>query len=116
MTNTNTVNVPTVLEQKLLGTPITRDVKLSRAELRSVFYIGRRLELVECYVPMSPPMIRTVKEHKSYGYVMDCGSSKTSYLRFEKGETIIGESFSLGFSAIRIVGADGKTAARYLLP
>jgi hypothetical protein len=60
-------NVPTVLEQRLFGTSISYENKLSKAELRTLFYVGRRLELIACYVPMAAPQSRIVKEHKSYG-------------------------------------------------
>lgn len=41
---------------------------LSRRELKTLFYVGRKLELIACYVPMTTPKPRTVKAHRSYGY------------------------------------------------
>ena len=34
---------------------------ISKRELRSLFYVGRKLELLACYVPMTAPQPRTVK-------------------------------------------------------
>ena len=110
-----TVNVPTVLEQKLFGTPVSYETRLSRAELRTLLYVGRKLELIACYVPMAAPQSRTVKEHKSYGYLMQREDGKESRLDFETGQTIVGISAGNGFYEFKIVDAEGKTAAHYKL-
>jgi hypothetical protein len=110
---TQTVNVPTVLEQKLFGTPISYETKLSRAELRTLLYVGRKLELIACYMPMSAPQSRTVKAHKSYGYVMAREDGRDSRLDFEKGQTIVGLSAGNGFYEFKVLDADGKTVAAH---
>lgn len=110
-----TVNVPTVLEQKLFGTPITSEITLSRRELQTLFYIGRRLELVSCYVPMANPQVRTVAAHKSYGYTMVKDDGRESRLDFERGQKIVGVTAGNGFYEVKIVDANGEVAARYKL-
>lgn len=111
-----TVNVPTTLEQKLFGTPISYEARLSRAELRTLFYVGRKLELVACYVPMAAPSPRTVKEHKSFGYLMAKEDGKESRLDFETGQQILATSDAgNGYTAVRIVDKDGTVAAQYRL-
>jgi hypothetical protein len=113
---TETVNVPTVLEQKLFGTPITHEIKLSRRELQTVFYIGRKIELIGCYLPMKEPSNRTVKAHRSYGYEMLKDDGRTSYLRHEAGETILGVTpAGNGFTEIKILDANDELAAHYRL-
>lgn len=110
------VNVPTVLEQRLLGTPISYETTLSRRELATLFYVGRKLELIASYCGTTNQP-RTIKAHKSYGYVLarpEGGAD--SYLRFEKGNIIRGVSAGNGFYEVKIVDEDGVLAAHYRLP
>ena len=111
-----TVNVPTTLEQKLFGTPTTSEIKLSRRELQTLFYVGRKLELIGCYMPMAAPSSRTVSAHKSYGYDMTKEDGRISTLRFEAGNVILGVSpIGNGFTEVKIVDSDGQLAAHYKL-
>jgi len=112
---TQTVNVPTVLEQRLFSTPITHENKLSKAELRTLFYVGRKLELIACLMPMAAPQSRTVKAHKSFGYLMTRDDGKESRLDFETGQTIIGVSAGNGYYEVKVLTADGEVAAHYRL-
>jgi len=109
------VNVPSVLEQKLFGTPISYESKLSKAELRTLLYVGRKLELIACYVPMNAPQSRTVKAQKSFGYVMEKADGSESRLDFETGQSIIGIHAGNGFYEFKIVDREGSTAAHYKL-
>jgi hypothetical protein len=106
-------NVPTVLEQRLFGTPISYENKLSKAELRTLFYVGRKLELIACHMPMAAPQSRIVQEHKSYGYLMTREDGKESRLDFETGQTIIGVSAGNGYYEVKIMDVDGKTVAAH---
>lgn len=111
-----TANVPSVLEQKLFGTPVTFETPLSRAELKALFYVGRKLELIACYMSMVAPQSRTVKAQKSFGYLMAKEDGRESRLDFESGQKIIGVSpAGNGFTEVKIVDADGKVAAHYRL-
>ena len=92
MTKQVTVNVPTTLEQKLFGTPLTVDVPISRKQLQSIFYVGRKLQLIACLIPMKEPKPRIVKAHKSYGYILEMPEGRDSHLRFETGDKIYGIS------------------------
>lgn len=92
--------------------------KLSRKELQTLFYVGRKLELIGCYVPMDGPKPRTVKAHRSYGYDMETPEGKVSRLSFETGQTI--EAFSPagnGFTEVIIWDPSslGIAAAHYRL-
>ncbi len=110
-----TANIPTVLEQRLLGTPITYESKLSRRELQTLFYVGRKLELVACYMPMAAPDPRTVTAHRSFGYIMTKPDGRMSRLDFESGQKIVGVSCGNGYSEVKIVDVDGRVAAHYRL-
>lgn len=110
-----TVNVPTTLENKLFGTPISYENKLSRAELKTLFYVGRKLELIGCYLKMTAPSPRIVKEHKSYGYLMTREDGRESRIDFATGQTIHGVSAGNGYYEIKIKDADGTLAAHYRL-
>ena len=115
-TSRQIVNVPTTLEQKLFGTPVTSEIPLSRNELKTVFYVGRKLELIGCYLPMATPQMRTVKAHRSYGYDMTKEDGRVSRLDFETGQRIIGISpIGNGFTEVKIVDAQGNVAAHYRL-
>jgi hypothetical protein len=61
---------------------------ISRKELKTLFYVGRKLELIGCYVPMTAPKPRTVKAHRSYGYDMETPEGKVSRLDFQSGQII----------------------------
>jgi hypothetical protein len=115
MTHTTNVNVPSVLEQRLFGAPISYENKLSKAELRTLFYVGRKLELIACLMPMAAPQARTVKAHKSFGYLMAKDDGRESRLDFEVGQTIVGLSAGNGYYEVKILTADGKVAAHYRL-
>lgn len=86
---------------------------LSRNELKTLFYTGRKLTLIGCYVPMSAPQSRTVKAQRSYGYDMLKDDGKVSSLRFESGQTIEGFSDGNGFVEVVIWDADKKTVAAH---
>src|SRR5258706_13450419 len=94
-----TMNVPTVLEQRLLGTPMSYETRLSRRELQTLFYVGRKLELIGCYTGPVVNASRTVKEQKSFGYIMTKDDGRPSWMRFEPGNVIIGVSAGNGFYA-----------------
>jgi len=93
------------------------EIGLSRRELQTLFYVGRKLELIGCYLPMSAPSPRTIAAHRSYGYDMaKDDDGKVSTLRFETGNTIIGISpAGNGFTEVKIMDAAGKMAAHYRL-
>ena len=110
-----TVNVPTTLESKLFGTPITYENRLSKSELKTLFYVGRKLELIGCYLPMTQASPRIVKEHKSYGYLMAREDGRESRLDFAAGQQIFGVSAGNGYSEVKIKDADGTLAAHYRL-
>ena len=61
---------------------------ISKRELRTLFYVGRKLELIGCYVPMAAPQLRTVKAHRSYGYDMEKPDGKVSRLDFQAGQIV----------------------------
>lgn len=90
---------------------------LSRRELKTLFYVGRKLELIACYVPMNGPQPRTVKAHRSYGYDMEKPDGKVSRLDFTPGQRI--EAFSpAGNGYTEVVIWDDKSgiaAAHYRL-
>lgn len=91
---------------------------ISKKELRSLFYVGRKLELIACYVPMQAPKARTVKAHRGYGYDMETPEGKVSRLDFQTGQTI--EAYSPagnGYTEviIRDSGPLGTVAAHYRL-
>lgn len=87
-------------------------VKLTRNELKTLFYIGRKLRLIDCLIgPCSK--VRTVKAQKSYGYEMLTDEGKTSFLRFDKGDYVVAESFACGYSKVMIFNSDGTLAAKY---
>jgi hypothetical protein len=92
------------------------EIKLSRRELATLFYPGRKLELTACYMPMNAPSLRTVKSQHSYGYEMLRENGRSSSLRFETGNSIIGISpAGNGFTEIKIIDSDGIMAATYRL-
>lgn len=89
---------------------------LSRKELQTLFYVGRKLELLACYVPMASPSARTVKAHRSYGYDMQKDDGKVSRLDFARGMKI--EAFSPsgnGYTEVVLWDAQGIGAAHYRL-
>lgn len=90
-------------------------IKLSRPELRTLFYPGRKLMLVACLVPMKEPSPCTVKTQKSYGYQMTKLNGKTSELRLESGNVIFGGSNGKDFIEVKITDAAGETQAHYKL-
>jgi hypothetical protein len=65
---------------------------LSRNELKKLFYVGRRLELIGCYRAMAEPQARTIHAQKSYGYEMLTSDFRLSELRFKMGQKIEGFS------------------------
>jgi hypothetical protein len=92
------------------------EIQLSRNELKTLFYVGRNLELIACYIPMAAPQARTVAAHKSYSFEMRKADGKLSRMDFEKGMRIIGISpAGNGFTEVKIVDASGQTAAHYRL-
>ena len=90
-------------------------IKLSRNELKTVFYPGRKLELIACYLPMTAPSARTVFEHKSWGYVMTREDGRRSDLRFESGDQVFGISAGNGFTEVKIIDSEGVWSAHYRL-
>lgn len=91
---------------------------ISRNELKTLFYVGRKLELIGCYVPMKEPKPRTVKAQRSYGYDMETPEGKVSRLDFQAGQRI--EAYSPagnGYTEVIISDADsfGTVAAHYRL-
>lgn len=89
---------------------------LSRKELQTLFYVGRKLELIGCYVPMSGPKPRTVRAHRSYGYDMETPEGKVSRLDFQRGQVIEGFSpAGNGFTEVVIWDNAGIAAAHYRL-
>lgn len=91
---------------------------LSKRELKTLFYVGRKLELLACYVPMKEPQARTIKAQKSYGYDMEKPDGKISRLDFNPGQII--EAYSPagnGYTEIIIRDSDsfGTVAAHYKL-
>lgn len=87
---------------------------LTKRELQSLFYVGRKLELIGCYLPIAVPRPRTVKAHRSYGYDMEKPDGKVSNLRFEAGNVIEGfSSAGNGYTEVIIWDADGKTVAAH---
>ena len=89
--------------------------KLTRKELQTLFYVGRKLELIGCYVQMAGPQPRTVKAHRSYGYDMEKPDGKVSRLDFESGQTIEGFSDGNGYLEVVIWDRQGNAAAHYRL-
>jgi len=116
MTNQKSiVTVPSILEQKIMGTPITTETRISRAELRTLFYVGRKLELIACL--MGPTLqARTVKAPRSYGYDMEKPDGNVSNLRFESGQWITAVSpAGNGYTEVKVFTAEGELAAHYRL-
>lgn len=96
-------------------------MKLSRKELRTLFYVGRKLKLT--HTLLGPVFAddfaqiqaeRVVKSQHSFGYIMETPQGP-SWLRFESGEIIDGEGNGNGFTHITIRSAEGEIAARYQL-
>jgi len=90
-------------------------MQLTRSELKTLFHVGRKLELVACYLPIKQQEFRTVQAHRSYGYDMARPDGKISTLRFESGNTIDAQSDGTGFQFVSIIDAQGETAAKYRL-
>ena len=91
---------------------------ISKRELRTLFYVGRKLELIGCYMPMAAPKARTVKAHRSYGYDMETPEGKVSRLDFNKGQIIEAYSpASNGYTEVIISDSEGlrQVAAHYRL-
>lgn len=110
------VTVPSILEQKLFGTPVTSEHRLSRNELKTVFYVGRKLELIGSLLGPNAPKSRTVKAHRSYGYDMETETGKTSRLDFESGQYITAVSpAGNGYTEVKIHMPNGEIAAHYRL-
>lgn len=91
---------------------------ISRKELRTLFYVGRKLEIIGCYVPMAAPQPRTVKAHRSYGYDMEKPDGKVSRLDLQAGQII--EAYSPagnGYTEVIITDQDsfGTVAVHYRL-
>ena len=91
---------------------------ISKRELRTLFYVGRKLELLACYMPMAAPQPRTVKAQRSYGYDMEKPDGKVSRLDFQTGQRI--EAYSPagnGYTEVIISDPDsfGTVAAHYRL-
>lgn len=91
---------------------------ISRRELKTLFYVGRKLKLLACYVPMAVPQSRTVKAHRSYGYDMEKPDGKVSRLDFQTGQVI--EAYSPagnGYTEVIISDTNGlgTVAAHYEL-
>lgn len=96
-------------------TEVRSKISLSRRELQTLFYVGRKLELIGCYMRMCEPSPRIVREQKSFGYIMDAPKGK-SWLRFETGNKIVGVSAAgNGFTEVKIVDENGQVAAHYRL-
>ena len=92
------------------------EIELSRRELSTLLYPGRKLELIACLVPMTQPQTRTVKAKRSYGYDMLREDGRVSRLDFESGQKIIGVSDAgNGFTAFKVTMPDGEIAAHYRL-
>lgn len=87
---------------------------LSRRELKTLFYVGRKLELIACLVPMAAPQAREVAAQRSYGYDMKRADGRISGLRLESGKKIVGVSpAGNGFTEIKIVMPSGEISAHY---
>ncbi len=91
---------------------------ISKRELKTLFYVGRKLELIGCYVPMAAPQSRTVKAQRSYGYDMQKNDGKVSRLDFAPGQII--EAYSPagnGYTEVIISDGEGlrQVAAHYKL-
>ena len=87
---------------------------ISKRELKTLFYVGRKLELIGCYVPMASPQPRTVKAQRSYGYDMEKLDGKVSRLDFQTGQII--EAYSPagnGYTEVIIKDPDQKTTAAH---
>jgi hypothetical protein len=93
----------------------TSELTLSRRELQTLLYVGRKLELIACYVPMKAAQARTVKAQRSYGYDLLKDDGKVSRLDFESGQKIVGITAGNGFYEVKIVDRDGNIAAHYRL-
>ena len=87
---------------------------ISRKELQKLFHVGRKLELLACYVPMNGAQPRTVKAQRSYGYDMEKADGKVSRLSFETGQRI--EVYGKPFPVeVVIWDTAGIAAAHYRL-
>jgi hypothetical protein len=93
------------------------ELQLSRNELKTLFYVGRKLELIGSDMGPSPtPIPRTVKAHRSYGYDMEKPDGRTSSLRFQVGDVPFGISpAGNGFTEVKIVDHAGAVVAHYRL-
>lgn len=91
------------------------EIKLTRRELQTLLYTGRKLKLVACLVPMAQPQARTVQTQRSYGYDMLREDGKVSRLDFESGQSIVGVSDGTGFQSVKVLMPDGEVAAQYEL-
>jgi hypothetical protein len=89
---------------------------LTRKELATLFYVGRNLELIACYMPMTAPKLRTVAAHRSYGYDMHTPEGKLSRLDGLTGQTIVGVSpTGNGYTEVKLIDAKGNISAHYRL-
>lgn len=91
---------------------------ISRKELKTLFYVGRKLELIGCYLPMAAPKPRTIKAQRSYGYDMETPEGKVSRLDFQTGQIIEAYSpASNGYTEVIISDPDSfhTVAAHYRL-
>jgi hypothetical protein len=90
--------------------------KLSKRELQSLFYVGRKLRLKDCYLgAVTVNQDRTVMAQKSYGYTLLREDGKNTELRFEAGNYILGKTCGNGYYEVAIYDADGTLAVKYEL-
>lgn len=109
-----------VLLAKKVSIPVSNKediAQLSRAELKTLFHVGRKVKLVNCLLGVPKVQgIRTVLSQHSYGYRFSVeGLPDPSYLRFEGGEKVFGISKGAGFERVRIVTNRGEIAVEYEL-
>jgi hypothetical protein len=91
------------------------ETKLTRKELKTLFYPGRKMMLIACLIPMREPQPRTVKEQRSFGYVMETAAGKRSEMRHETGQTILGIHEGNGYTEVKIVDENGEVQVHYKL-
>jgi hypothetical protein len=93
------------------------ETNLTRNELKTLFYVGRKLELVNSLMGPCAPQSRTVKAQRSYGYDLEKADGRISRLDLLAKERITAVSpAGNGYTEVKVyLYETGELAAHYNL-